>query len=432
MQRSRGLIIAIIGSVGGRAATLVAPFLVMPVMLDHLGPRDFGVWMTAIAVTNIAQFADLGIGNGLLTRLSAAFAHDDNDAVRSDIASGYAVLSAIAVPLVVAGLVLLTALGPVVSPIYGAALVAFAVSIPASVIQRVLYASQHVLRANIWQIVAAVLSVGVAFNAIAANWSAAAVVLAYGLVSPVMMVVAALVTFAQRPEIAPHIRDISGKAVSALMRLGSRFLLLAILTATAISADNILIAAQLGEAAVTEYAVPARVGSLLTLVVGTIMIPLWSTYGDAMARGEHGWVWGNARLMALIGFGAVLVVGTGLTLLIDPVLMLWMGRSFPDAAWIIGGLSVFSAITALTAPFNMILNATGRTAPQIVTWTIYLLLALAVKWIMLPIAGIWALPFVDTLFYALAITPVMGVIAHHIANPAAPAPSPTTMASGLQ
>ena len=428
MTRARALLQSIIGSVGGRAATLLAPFLVMPVMLEHLGPRDFGVWMTAIAVTNIAQFADLGIGNGLLTRLSAAFARDDQDAIRADIASGYAVLCAVALPLVIAGLVLMTLAGPDVSPIYGATLAAFAVSIPASVIQRVLYAAQQVVRANMWQIAAAALSVGTTFAAIGAEWSGAAVVLAYALVAPVMMVVAAIVTFVQRPEIAPRLAAISGNAVRSLMGLGSRFLVLAILTATAMSADNIIIAVQLGEAAVTDYAVPARLGSLLTLVVGTMMMPLWSTYGDAMARGEHGWVWGNARRMALIGFGAVLVVGTGLTLFIDPILMLWMGRSFADAAWIIGGLAVFSAITALTAPFNMILNAAGRTDVQIAAWAIYLVLALAAKWVLLPIAGILVLPFIDTLFYALAIAPVMGVIARRIANPA----PPTSMTTGPQ
>jgi O-antigen/teichoic acid export membrane protein len=416
MQRSRQLINAIIGSVGGRAATLLAPLLVMPAMLDHIGPRDFGVWMTAIAVMNIAQFADLGIGNGLLTRLSAAFAHEDNDAVRADIASGYAVLSAVAVPLVIAGPALMTALGPAVSPIYGAALAAFAVSIPATVIHRVLYASQQVVRANIWQIVAAILSVGVAFAAIAADWSAAAIVLAYALVSPAMMVVAALFTFAQRPDIAPRIRDVSGNAVRALMGLGSRFLLLAILTATAMSADNILIAAQLGEAAVTDYAVPARIGSLLTLVVGTIMMPLWSAYGEAMARGQQDWVWRNARRMALIGFAAVALVGSMLTLFIHPILMLWMGRSFADAEWIIGGLAVFAALTALTAPFNMILNAAGRIPPQIGAWTVFLALALVAKWLLLPMTGIWVLPFIDTMLYALAISPAMVIIGRRIAG----------------
>lgn len=416
MQRNRRLIQSIIGSVGGRAATLLAPFLVMPAMLDHIGPRDFGVWMTAIAVTNVAQFADLGIGNGLLTRLSAAFARNDSAAARADIASGYAVLSAVAVPIAIAGLLLMTAAGPNVSPIYGATLTAFALTIPASVIQRVLYASQQVVRANVWTIAAALLSVGAAYAAIAADWSPAAVVIAYALVAPAMMVVAAAATFVRRRDIAPRIAAISASATRSLLGLGSHFLVLAILTATAMSADNILIALQLGEAAVTDYAVPARIGSLLTLVVGTIMMPLWSTYGDAMARGDHDWVWANARRMAAVGFGAVVVAGGALTLFIDPILMLWMGRSFANAEWIIGGLAVFSAITALTAPFNMVLNAAGRIPPQIATWSLFLALALTAKWVLLPIAGLWVLPLIDALFYAAIIAPTMIVIARRIAG----------------
>jgi O-antigen/teichoic acid export membrane protein len=105
-----------------------------------------------------------------------------------------------------------------------------------------------------------------------------------------------------------------------------------------------------------------------------------------------------------------------LTLFIDPILKLWMGRSFADAAWIIGGLTVFSAITALTAPFNMILNAAGRTDTQIAAWTIFLALELAGKWAMLPVAGIWVLPFIDTIIYALAISPAMVIIGRRIAG----------------
>lgn len=410
MQRSRHLIQAIIGSVGGRAASLLGPLLVMPAMLQHLGPRDFGVWMTAIAITNIAQFSDLGIGNGLLTRLSAAFAHEDDEAARSDISNGYAVLLIVAVPLVLAGIALMVYPGPGSWPIYGATLIAFALSIPASVIQRVLYASQQVVQANVWQIAAAMVAVCVAFGGIAMDFPPAAVVLTYAAVAPAMMVVTAVAVFARRRSITPRAADVSLAGTRSLLGLGSHFLLLAILTATAMSADNILIALRFGEAAVTDYAVPARIGSLLTLVVATIMMPLWSTYGDAMARGEVDWVRGNAIRMSAVAVGAVALVGGLLTLFIDPLLLLWMGRRFADAHWIVGGMAVFSAATALTSPFNMILNAAGRVIPQIICWSIFLLAVVGAKWLLLPVTGIWILPLVDATLYALVLAPPMIVI----------------------
>lgn len=415
MPRNGQLAQSIIGSVGGRAATLIAPFLVMPAMLDHVGPRDFGVWMTAIAITNVTQFADLGIGNGLLTRLSATFANNDREAARRDIASGYAVLSSVSIPMIIVGLLLMTTDVVDISPIYGATVAAFAVSIPASVIQRVLYASQQVVRANIWQAFAAALSVAVAYAAIAADWSAAAIVLVYGLVPPMIMLLAAIATFIRRRDIVPRFVDISGSAARSLMGLGSRFLILAILTAMAMSADILMVAVRLGDAAVTDYAVPARIGSLLGLVVGTVMMPLWSTYGEAIARNEHDWVWTNACRMAAIGSGAVIACGGFLTIFIDPILMMWMGRKFAEAEWIIGGLALFSLITAMTAPFNMVLNATGKVSPQVLVWSMFLASTLAAKWIILPATGIWVLPLIDTLLYGTIVSPMMLLVAKRIA-----------------
>ena len=58
MTRTNLLFRSVVGSVGGRVAVLIAPFLVMPAMLDYLGVGDFGIWMTAIAVTGFIQFAD--------------------------------------------------------------------------------------------------------------------------------------------------------------------------------------------------------------------------------------------------------------------------------------------------------------------------------------------------------------------------------------
>ena len=417
MKRTRHIALAIVGSVGGRAATLLAPFFVMPAMLIHLGDRDFGIWVTAIAITSVAQFADLGIGSGLLTRLSAAFARDDKANIRRDITNAYTVLTAISVPMFLLGLVGMVTLWPSVSPIYGAVFVAFAVTIPASVIQRVLYASQQVVRANLWQMAAAGISVAAAFWSIYAGFSAAAVVLSYAIITPVTMIAAALLTFSARREIAPHWSYVSLDSTRDLMGIGSRFLILSVLTATAMSADNILIALQLGEAAVTDYAVPARIGSLLTLVVVTLMMPLWPTYGDAIARHELSWVWRNVRQMALLGLTAVVAVGAVLIAFIDPILMLWMGRKFENAQWIIAGLATFAAVTAIAAPFNMVLNASGATRSQIIAWSLFLPLALVAKWLLLAEFGVWMLPLVDAIFYALVILPAMAIVARKTLQP---------------
>lgn len=404
MTRANLLFRSVVGSVGGRVAVLIAPFLVMPAMLDYLGDRDFGIWMTAIAVTGFIQFADLGIGSGLLTRLSAAYARHDMIAFRSYVASSFAALLLVALIVSSIGLFCLIYISERISPIYSITLIAFAFSIPGSIIYRILYATSRIVLANVWQVGGALLSVGAAFAAIGIGWSAPAVVFVYVIVGPLTMLAATVWTIWREAEIRPKAADIRAAATIDLMGLGWKFFILSILTAASMNADNILIALQLGEAAVTSYAVPARIGTLLMLIAGTIAMPLWTIYGEAIASGERMWVWRNALLMAALGFLAVVGTGAILTMGIDLILDLWMGRSFPDQHNIVAGLAGFSAVTALTAPFNMILNAAGQVKAQIAAWGVFVPIAISAKWILLPLIGAWVLPLVDALLYSLLIS----------------------------
>ena len=121
-RRTQRLVHNILGGLVGRVFTLAAPFFVMPVMLRYLGDVHFGIWMTAVAMTSVAQFSDLGIGNGLLTRLSAAFGRDDDASARNDIASAYATLATVALILAVVTGAALLVISARHTPIHGIAI----------------------------------------------------------------------------------------------------------------------------------------------------------------------------------------------------------------------------------------------------------------------------------------------------------------------
>lgn len=414
MTRANLLVRSMIGSVGGRAGVLIAPFLVMPAMLNYLGVRDFGIWMTAIAITGFIQFADLGVGAGLLTRLPAAYAREDMSAIRSYVASSFAALGIVALILSSTGLIFLIFLADWLPPIYSVILITFSLSIPGSIIYRILYATNRIVLANIWQVGGAFLSIGVAFTAIHMAWSAVAVVFAYAMVAPLTMITCTCWTMWREVAIRPKAADIEMVVTLDLMGLGWKFFILAILTAAAMNVDNIIIALRLGEAAVTAYAVPARIGTLLLMIVWTVATPLWTIYSNALSSGERAWVWRNALLMAALGLMGVIAAGAILTFGIDLVMRLWMGRSFSDQHKIIAGITAFSAILALTAPFTMILNAAGRIKQQIVAWTVFVPIAFGAKWALLPLLGTWTLPLVDAVAYALIMSVPFFMLARNV------------------
>src|SRR6202042_1779317 len=89
----------------GSAATLArvvqigTSLITVPLTLRYLGNERFGLWMTISSVLAMAAFADFGVGNGVLNTVAQAFGEDDSLGVRRAVSSGFAVLSSIAILL---------------------------------------------------------------------------------------------------------------------------------------------------------------------------------------------------------------------------------------------------------------------------------------------------------------------------------------------
>ncbi len=423
MNRSRRLLFGIIGGALGRSVSLLAPFLIMPAMLRYLGDAHFGIWMTAVSITSMAQFSDLGIGNGLLTRLSAFLGRDDIVSARTDVSSAYAILALLALFLMVVTSALLfvssifsfvpalTAPGTIaiIAVVFGT----FFASIPASVIQRIMYARQQVMLSNLWQIVGALFAVICCWTAIALKLAPWVAVLGYGLPAIFSLIVSALLYFIKHPELRPRLAKVSKESGRALLALGLRFLALGILTSVALNADNLIIAINAGAHSVTQYSVPAKIGSLLGLVITTLFLPLWPANGEALARGDLQWVRANTRRMVWIGVGVVATTAMALALAGNWIIHLWMGRSFENQQEILGFLGALSIAMAIASPYQMVLNSLELIRPQIFAAGTYLAISVTIKFIFVTPATLWIMPLISLSVYMLTILPISYLCATH-------------------
>lgn len=415
---SRTLVHAITSSLLSRAASLIAPFLIMPAMLRHLGSGGFGIWVTGVSVIGLAGFMDFGIGNSLLTRLSGHFGRNDVAAARRDIGSAYRMLGLIflvGLGLLLLGLCLVwawprgrTSLVEGDGGLVLVTLLFFLMGLPLSVVYRIFYAHQQIGLYNLLLVIGAALSVGLTMSAIAADLPGWIVVTIYSAVPPSLMLLSTVLYFHRNPDYRPQRQDFGfDDDARALLRLGLAYLALGILMAVGTNIDISLVLYSLGSDAVTNFAMPGRIGSLLQIIVVTVFLPLWSFNGAAMARQDYAWVRRNTLRMSLGASLAIALLGLALVFGIDHIMQLWVGHGFPDQRRVIAGMALAATIIAAVSPWNMVLNAAGVIRVQIWGWGAFVLVSILAKVVLIPLVGAWIAPLVTAVAYAICIAPAV-------------------------
>lgn len=419
--RERRLARGIAASLGSRAIGLIAPVLMVSVTFGYLGAQRYGLWMAATSLTSMALFADLGLGNGLMTRLSRCYATGDHRTAALTTASGYAALSA------QAGLLLLALLAagrflpwaalfnvddPILagqaSTVVGICFGSFLINIPCSLIQRVQYSQQQIALSNIWQAAGSVACLGLAFLAVHLTadprWVIAAAVAAV----PAVNLLNTMTYFAfENPALRPRWANIDRATAGNLIRLGLRFFVLSLLASVAMNIDGLLVARTLGLGAAAHYSVVAKLFTAAALFVTLVCLPLWPANAEALARGEVAWVRRNTRRMSLLSAGAVTTGCLVLFAFGERLLSVWLGTDEVGFATprLLAALGLTCVIVAATAPLFMVQNSIGLLGPQLVGWGLFLVLSISLKAALLRRFGLVGLPVATSVSYVVALVP---------------------------
>jgi len=426
-DRSRRLISGIATSLVSRGAAAVAPLILIPITLAYLGSEVYGLWMATAAIASMALWADFGLGNGLLTKLAPCHANGDWDAARRYVSTAYAVLIATAASLLgllwaLSGVVPWASIFNVTDPslvplakqIALVCLSALLINIPLSLVQRVQYAHQQVAQSNLWQAAGSFVSVALAWAAVHAKASPTVVVSA-AVAGPLLVNVAnsAFVYLREGRLLAPRPGSVDRRFARALIQLGSQFFILSIVTSIALNADNLIIAHTLGLAAVTGYAVPAKLFTALGLIVTLVNLPLWPANGEALAHRDLEWVRRTTRRMTLVSGTAILLPSALLIIGGNALISVWVGGILHVPSLLLVSLAVWWLSLATASPRFMVQNAAGLVRPQLVGWAVFLIVSVPLKWVAAREFGIAGVPLVGALIYLLCLWPAAVVGFRH-------------------
>lgn len=393
----------LITSVIQRGVGALIPLVSVPLALGHLGAVNYGAWATAVALTTVFAFSDLGIGTGLMTRLGGSFGGstptlDD----RALVSSAYAMVAGVVLALLVGlGLVatftdmadfLGAGQGGNVELILCVTLAAFVISIWVSLVVRVQYAVGQQTASNIWQTVGSLaMFAGIWCAAEFTEWPGWFILAAVA-IPVVVTAVNSCWFFGFTPlgkALAPIPRLADLALAGSLLRLGARFLLVSLLLAASVAVDPWIVARTTDLAEVPNFSIPSRLLSVVGLISVMALMPLWPMHARAVQEGDVVWIQRMTRRLVILSTSLMAVVVTLVVLSSQFLVEHWLGDAITVNYVLWSGLAVLCVAQAMTGPLFMVQNGAEVLGPQTVGYALLFGTVLIKWWLAMHVGYQW-------------------------------------------
>ena len=393
--------------------------------------------MTLSSVLSVLSFADLGLGNGLMTAIARASAQGGRDAVRRLISSAVAVLSLVTAILGIALCVAIVYLPfdrwlgatAIETHEVRTILLVFTLGILATGIPNLAVRVQAGLQSgyigSLWMAVGTVATLATTLLAAQAGLSFVSIVS----LSVAMPFIAATANYYwyfswRAPNLKPALAFARRSDSRILFRTSFLFLILQICAALTFTTDNFLIAAAFGVEAIPPYAVPARLFSCINFAVALVVQPLWPAYADAAARNDVSWVRQAFKRSLLFSLAFSILAASGIYVFRDPIFNVWTGSALAVDERILAALAVWAVIESISTAIAMLFNGLHIVRFQVAISIILTVASFPVRWFFLQNFGIWALPVATSLVCTItALIPCL-IILPRVLNARRPSRSP--------
>jgi O-antigen/teichoic acid export membrane protein len=363
-----------------RGLSVAINLLMVPVTLSYLNNTRYGIWMTLTSVVAWMTMFDVGLANGLRNKLAEALAIKDYKAAKKYVSTSYAMLT-----ILVAIILLLfyaanywidwtailntnksyynelNQLVLIVITLFGIKFVLATISIIATADQKPALGSLFDVIGNAIALLLILLLI----------YTGKSSLISFGwvmMLTPVIIyVVVSIVLFSTKYKfLRPGFSSIEMKYAKDLIGLGLQFFIIQIAVVVIFQTGNILISQFFSPAEVTPYNIIFKYYSMLTMVWGIVMAPLWSAFTHALAQKDYKWIENTVKklnIMMLPTFVIVIVMAFAAPY----VIKLWTGdkvKVLPLMSWV---FAVYTIISIWNNIYAYFLNGISKNRIQIIT-----------------------------------------------------------------
>jgi O-antigen/teichoic acid export membrane protein len=378
-ERHRRMALSSLASAAAKGISVCTGLISVPLTLHYLGTERYGMWITMSSFVTMLSFADLGIGNGLLSAVATANGRDDRAAIKTYVSSGLFILSAVAALILIAFAIAYpfvpwyklfnvdTEMARAESgPALAVLITCFALNIPVGIVQRVQMGLQRGFMASMWQCASSITALMGVLLAIHLELPLPFLIAAFVGTPLVASLLNNFVFFGLlMPDIAPSIRHFARSAAKRVARTGILFFVLQIVVAVAYTSNSLVIAQMMGAAAVATYAVPDRMFNVITIILQMLLTPLWPAYGEAIERGDHGWVRNTLKKSFLISVSLASCLSLVLVIFGPTIVQFWVGHVITVSPLLLIAFGLWKVVEAGGNSLAVFLNGANVVKMQV-------------------------------------------------------------------
>lgn len=417
-ERYRRVALTAIGSAAAKIINLTTNLITIPLTYHYLEDERYGLWLTISSLLLFLNFADLGIGNGLLNKIAEACGKDERKH-QTYISSAFFSLLIFSIFLFLVFFFIYPHINwiklyRVSSPEIGkeagiatAAFVFFALlNIPLGVSRSVQQGMQEGFVNYFWQALASLFSLlGVLITIFLKGGLVFLVISAVGFQTLILLINGVYLFFIKYPNLRPHLRSFDKIHAVEIAKIGLLFFILQISVSITSSSDNLIIAQFIDIKSVPHFSVPFRLFSYASLSIYIFLEPLWPAYREAIARKDFIWV--RNSLLNSVKFAILASLALSILLLVmgSRIIHFWVGDSINPSRFFLLGLGIWTVISASGNAIAMFLNGANIIRLQVICALLVMTSAIAAKILFIDFMGLpgvtWGTVVAYTLFAVL-------------------------------
>ncbi|MDF3284678.1 hypothetical protein [Gordonia sp. N1V] len=357
--------------------------LVVALCVREVGASAYGVIAVFGGLVNMIGFLDLGIGNALISSLSAAEESGEPEDSSRIISSGLAALCAIGLTVIVVG-ALITAIVPTavffdapgqsVSDLRLSLLIfviSISASLPALVGNRICLARQRGYVNNLYLLAGSVITLLMVVFLSLGNFAVWVFVGAV-LLGPVAasFVQSVFFLFYSKQRVPIGWKLVSKSDLHLLLGRSSGFLMLGISAAVSQQSAVVIVAYALDSVAAGVLGVALRMFGLVTGLFATGMQQSWASMARAFERNDLRWIRKNVASVGFISVALACIVSSVLVAIGRWLCREWVGSGLIPSRGVLVWTAVYTVYLLVSTQISFVLNAANQVGRQALVWTL--------------------------------------------------------------